>query len=201
MKKILIVILFGFIASCTHNEIPRSKKIVVKGKDYLKEIQEIIDFSTGKNYSKDYCILVDFDRSSSLDRFFLVHIPSKTIMGTYQSQLAHGAGCGSRNGKPRGFSNIPESNCSSLGFALIQEKAYSNWGNHYKYWLKGLSETNSNLRKRVVVLHSLNSIKENSGYITESLGCFALSNYKLDLLDKFIQDNRLSSKLLIYAFK
>ncbi len=167
---------------------------------YKKEVEVVKATLKEGNYNKEYCVLVDFSLHSGKKRMILYDLQNEKIKRTFM--VAHGEGCGQENGKPQSFSNVPNSYCSSEGMAVIGNRDYSNWGINIKYWLKGLDDTNNNMRKRVVVIHSWGGIPEFSIYpfkLVQSQGCFTISNNSLKYLDEFIfrQDNK---KLLFYTF-
>ena len=168
---------------------------------YESEVEMINEELKGSDYNKDYFVLVDFALHSGKKRMFLYDLKTGTVESSFM--VAHGEGCGEENGSPTTFSNIPNSLCSSEGLAVIGKRDYSNWGINIKYWLEGLDDTNNNMRKRVVVIHSWSGIPDFSIYpfqIVQSQGCFTMSNNALTYLDKFIskQENK---RILFYTFK
>lgn len=132
---------------------------------------------------------------------FVVDMERGEIPEGFQGLVAHGSGCGQQDGVPSGFSNVPNSNCSSLGLSVIKRRDYSNWGRNYKYWLKGLDATNDRMMDRVVVLHGWEGIPDQETYpnpIVQSEGCFTVSVDFLDRLDELIQHE--PKKLLLFSF-
>lgn len=173
----------------------------VNGQQYKAQIELVKERMNGSAYNKKYCFLVDFSIHSGKKRMFLYNLETGEVEKSFL--VAHGEGCGEENGTPRAFSNIPNSLCSSEGMAVIGERAYSNYGIHIKYWLQGLDETNSNIRKRVVVIHSWLGIPDFAIYpfkIIQSQGCFTISNASLTYLDEFISKQE-NQRILFYAFK
>jgi hypothetical protein len=84
--------------------------------------------------------------------------------------------------------------------AVIGERAYSSWGKNYKYWLDGLEAANTNMRKRVVVLHAWEHVPDKEIYpksLALSWGCPTVSIQFLDELDKILKEN---DKILLYSF-
>lgn len=207
MKNSLIVLVCVLSVSCNYNssneDNTRSEKIVITGKDYIEEIKYVKKFSKENGYEDKQAFFVDFSRPSNVNRMFLVDLNENIIVGDFQFLVAHGSGCGQTNGVPNGFSNEIGSNCSSLGLSVIEKRDYSNWGVNIKYWLKGLNLTNDNMTKRLVVLHSWEGIPETivKTPITQSQGCFTISNREMELLDDFIQRMNYEGKLLVYAFR
>lgn len=170
-------------------------------KDYSTQISEVERVIKTKGYNNKYAFLIDFSIHSGKNRMFLYNLEKKKV--EKQFLVAHGEGCGSTNGTPDEFSNVVGSNCSSEGLSIINGRDYSNWGVNIKYWLDGLSESNSNLRKRVVVLHSWWGVPDVEIYpirLVESQGCFTISNKSMIYIDNFIK-NQKNKKIVIYSFK
>ncbi len=116
--------------------------------------------------------------------------------------VSHGDKSETKSGYATEFSNVPESNKSSLGYAVINGRAYSQWGIHVKYWLDGISSTNSNMRKRIMVLHSYEMVPEFETYplpIVNSLGCVMVSKTDMKYIDKLIKKQK-NKKILMYIF-
>ena len=165
-------------------------------KDYTEKIKSVKEMAAIHSYNTNYTILVDYSIPSGKNRLFLYNLYTKKIEKSFL--VAHGDGCPNNT-----FSNKVGSNCSSEGIAVINGRDYSNWGINVKYWIDGLDYTNSNLRKRVVVLHSWWGIPNIETYpfsIIESQGCFTVSNNTMRYLDKFIQKQK-NKNILIYSFK
>lgn len=169
-------------------------------KEYKKEV-EYIKSVIGSKYNKDYCILIDFSKHSGNNRMFIYNMKTNSIERSFL--VAHGEGSNQRLGKPTKFSNAPGSFSSSLGISVLEGRDYSSLGINIKYWIKGLEKTNSNLRRRAVVLHSSHYIPNFEVYpfpILQSQGCPTVSDKTMKELDKLIkkQDNK---KIIIYSFK
>lgn len=99
------------------------------------------------------------------------------------------------------FSNVPDSHCSSLGKYKIAERGYSNWGIHINYKLDGLEASNSNARKRVIVLHSWEVISDEEVYpkgTPEGWGCPAVSNNTMRRLDSTLKQADKSVLMWVY---
>lgn len=169
-------------------------------KDYTSEVEYLKKQSVRKDYNDKYGILIDYSISSKYKRLSIVDLKTKEIVKRFH--VAHGKGKGQKRGVPLGFSNVSGSYASSLGLAVIGPRDYSNHGINVKYWLKGLDKTNSNIERRIIVIHSSNWIT-NTDFklfpITQSLGCPTISNTAMRYLDKLIQsqDNK---KILVYTF-
>jgi hypothetical protein len=90
------------------------------------------------------------------------------------------------------FSNKKNSNASSVGFYATGEIYGGKWGRSLR--LDGLSETNSNVRARDVVVHGATYVREGRAKQGRSWGCFALP---LGMKDAVI--SKLAGGALIYA--
>ncbi len=171
------------------------------GYKYKSQIQNLQSKILTSNYNDSYVFLVDFSIPSGKKRMFLYNLHTGELEKSFM--VAHGEGCGQADGTPLSFSNVPNSLCSSEGLAVIGESDYSNYGINIKYWLEGLDDTNNNMRRRVVVIHSWEGIPDFSIYpfkIVQSQGCFTVSNNALSFIDNFISQQE-NKKILLYAFK
>lgn len=115
---------------------------------------------------------------------------------------AHGAGKESTAEVPV-FSNIPDSNYSSLGKYKLGRRSYSNWGIHVHYKMHGLEKTNDNAFKRIIVLHSHTPVPSKEIYPEHmkmgwSQGCPVISNQLMTALDKRLKASREPVLLWIY---
>ena len=175
--------------SCNH-------KKNIDAKNYDTEIKSLFLKAQKENYNTDYVIIVDYSIHSGLERGFIIDKDHKLIKAFL---LAHGSGSGTQNGKPIRFSNVDGSFASSLGLAVLDRRDYSSWGIKVKYWLKGLEESNSNLKSRVVVLHSWEGIPDENIYpreIVESQGCPTVSNNTMREIDALVKQQQ-NKKILI----
>lgn len=167
--------------------------------DYAKEIKNIKTFAKKGDYNKDFAIMIDYSLHSGKKRFFVVDLKNDSIIK--KALVCHGSGKG-QNTKaiPTVFSNVSESNCTSLGMAVMGERAYSSWGKNFKYWIDGLEKKNSNMRKRIVVLHAWEGVPDEEIYpksLATSWGCPTVSVDFLDELDLILKENK---KVLLYSF-
>ena len=127
---------------------------------------------------------VDYSINSRYPRFFVYSIRDKKL---YKYKCAHGKGGANRtphDGKTREVSNVPESHCSSLGVIRTGEHYDSDVvGEAVK--LDGLSDTNSNIRKRGIVLHGGNYVFDNASNTDTSIsgrssGCIVVDDRYID---------------------
>jgi hypothetical protein len=119
---------------------------------------------------------VNYAINSKHPRLFVYSIKDEKL---YRYKCAHGGGGMNKSphdGMCREVSNVPESKCSSLGVMKT--------GHHYvsaqigdAIRLHGLSPTNSNILKRLVVFHGGAYVEGNNGKICgRSLGCIVVDD-------------------------
>ncbi len=148
--------------------------------------------------NRQYVFIVDYALHSGKKRMYVLDISNNKIIK--KMMVAHGKKSETKKGYATEFSNVPESNKSSLGFAIVNQRAYSNWGIHIKYWLDGISPTNSNMRKRIMVLHSYRWVPSYETYpfpIVTSLGCIMVSKKDMYFLDQLIKKQK-NKKILMF---
>ena len=201
MKKatpFLLIILCFFILNC-NSEPP----LIYKNKlsNTVSKNLEALDFCKENNYNTQYCFMVDLGTHSGLNRFYVWDLKNNRALDS--GLVAHGS-C-KQLWKDRlskdNISNVNNSHCSSIGKYEIGERAYSNWGIHIKYWIKGLEETNNNAVSRVVVLHSWEKIDDEEIYpntSVESWGCPAVSDKYMKRLDERLKKTEKPVLLWIY---
>ena len=137
----------------------------LKGFNFMKEM--------GKLENDQVISIVDFSKPSSQKRLFIIDLKNyKVLFNTY---VAHGMQSGKEFANR--FSNVPESNKSSLGFYETMGTYIG--GNGYSLKLQGLEKgINDNANKRDIVMHGAEYVNENlihsQGYIGRSWGCPAV---------------------------
>lgn len=148
------------------------------------------DKNQEKIKNKRYISVIDFSRRSTQARFFIISMSTGEVWAIH---TAHGKGSDKdHDGYAERFSNTSGSNASSLGYYLTAETYFGKHGLSLK--LDGLSHTNSNARRRAVVIHGASYVKESSVIQGRSWGCPAVANH---LRDKVI--GMLKGGSLIYA--
>ncbi|HUH25725.1 MAG TPA: murein L,D-transpeptidase catalytic domain family protein [Flavobacterium sp.] len=162
-----------------------SFKAAYKGYYKLKEEGKI---------TKDLLTIIDFTKSSTERRMWVIDMNKQEIL--YQTVVSHGRKSGKEFAED--FSNIPESNKSSLGFYATAETYFGKHGLSLR--LDGLeSGINDNARMRDIVIHAADYANENlgkdQGYLGRSLGCPALPN---DVAHKIINLIKDESCLFIF---
>ena len=192
--------LFLFILSTLHFSCKDENTTSVKPvKNYSVEIAHVKKFAKQQHYNQDIAFMIDYSLHSGYKRFFVVDLKKGVILK--KGLVCHGGAKGKNNkGIPTVFSNENESHCTTLGMAVVGERAYSNWGKNYKYWLDGLETSNTNMRKRVVVLHAWEGVADEEIYpevLAVSWGCPTVSVKFLDELDVLLKKY---DKVLLYSF-
>jgi hypothetical protein len=129
------------------------------------------DANLSKIANKNYLSVIDFGQHSSKARFWVIEMSSGSVWAMH---VAHGSGSDpNHDGYADRFSNTSGSNASSLGFYRAAE-TYS--GKHgYSLRLDGLSTTNSNARRRAVVIHGASYVSEGNVKQGRSWGCPAVT--------------------------
>jgi hypothetical protein len=139
--------------------------------------------------------IIDFDLPSSKERLWVIDIVEQDL--EYASLVAHGRNSGDLHASK--FSNVPESNMSSLGFYLTGETYTGKHGASLR--LDGMEKgINDNARKRAIVIHAAQyaerSFVQQHGRLGRSLGCPALPDDNYDEIISLIKEK---SCLFIHA--
>jgi len=137
----------------------------MRGFDLLKQ--------TGKLNNDCIISIIDFSKSSGKKRLFIIDLKNYKLL--YNTYVAHGMNSGQEYAKQ--FSNIPESNKSSLGFYETADTYVGH--NGYSLHLVGMEKgINDNASKRDIVIHGADYVSESMintrGYIGRSQGCPAV---------------------------
>jgi len=117
--------------------------------------------------------VIDYSRPSTVRRMWVYDLRSRSLL--FEELVSHGRGSGVT--MATSFSNLPESNRSSLGLYRTAE-TYS--GKHgYSLRLDGLEPgVNDKARERAIVMHAADYVNEaaakKQGYLGRSLGCPAV---------------------------
>lgn len=199
MKLRLITLVLFALISCEKEKTQAQKKQTEK-KSYKTQISKVKAFAEDNNYNKKVAFLIDYSLHSGKNRFFVVDLQQGKIIK--KGLVCHGSCKNGENdnGMATTFSNTPSSYCTTLGMAVIGKRDYSQWGKNYKYWIDGLEKGNSNMRKRVVVLHAWEHVPDEEVYpnpIALSWGCPTVSIKFMDELDVILKENK---KVLLYSF-
>ncbi len=152
----------------------------------LQEAVTFYDANLDKIENQRVMGVIDYKQHNSKERFYIIDMESGRVE-TYLT--AHGKNSDPDfDGYATKFSNVPDSNTTSLGFFLTAETYYGK--NGYSLRLDGLSSTNSKARERAIVIHGADYVTPGSK-IGRSYGCPAVEmRYHKDLIDQ-IKDGSL----------
>ena len=135
--------------------------------------------------------IIDFSAKSTRSRMYVIDIHEGSVTAYH---MAHGRGSDPRDtGYAKVFSNRLGSRKSSLGYYRTAE-TYISPKHGLALRMDGLSSTNSNVRKRAIVVHGATYVLDRDIKQGRSSGCFAVSDA---LHEKVV--NRLKKGSLIYA--
>lgn len=153
-------------------------------------------FMNDHNYNSSLCFLIDMRLHSGKNRFFVYNLEKDSIEAA--GLVTHGSGS-NMNGTGLSFSNIPNSNCTSLGKYKIGKSYTGKFGLAYK--LYGLDNSNNRAYDRFVVLHSHDCVPTEEIAplsICESWGCPTVAPAFLQKLKGYIDVSPRPLLLWIY---
>lgn len=164
-----------------------------------QKVTEAEQYVIANNFNDEYCFMVDMSIPSGKRRFFVYNM--KTDAVEFTSMVSHGSGSYRPNCNDQLiFSNMPNSNATSIGKYKIGNSYFGTYGLSYK--LFGLDSTNSNAYARAIVLHSDSYVPERETYprhIYESAGCPIVSPTFLSVLtEKYLRNSKKPVLLWVY---
>ena len=144
--------------------------------------------------AKGILTLIDFRRSANEKRLWVINLKHKKLL--YHSLTAHGRNSG--DAFARSFSNVPNSNQSSLGFFVTGKTYIGKHGISLK--LHGVEKgINDKAEARAIVMHGANYVSESYikkyGRLGRSFGCPAVP---MDLHKQIIPEIANGTCLYIY---
>lgn len=151
-----------------------------------------LEFCKKHNLNTDYCIFVDFSKHAGKKRYVIYNLNTREV--EYSSVCANGL---NRNE----FSNKEGSHLSSLGKYKVTPIVGKMGIGEECIILDGLDSTNSNARKRQILIHSYKDVYYNPGtypfnffYKNLSWGCF--------IIDKraFKTTKKMTKPVLLWAY-
>jgi len=165
----------------------------------LKEKTAGLDeYVKANNFNAEYCFLVDMSIPSGKNRFFVYNIKKGAV--ELSSLVSHGKGSYKKGCNDiLTFSNMPNSNATSVGRYKIGNPYYGTYGLSYK--LYGLDSTNNKAFERAIVLHSDSYVPESEIYpypLYQSAGCPVVSPSILPVLGKYIKTSDKPILLWVY---
>ena len=181
-------------------EPPSAEDIARANPQLSRRVSQAIEHVLRQPSDHPRAAVLDFSVQSAEPRFYVVERASGRVLQTFR--VAHGQGSeGSRqDGRAEVFSNVPNSNASSLGLYRTAETYVSEAFPGLAMRMDGLSPTNSNARSRFIVIHAAQYMEPEAGEGKPagrpglSDGCFAFSNVDRDAVVSSLQGGA-----LIYA--
>ena len=157
-----------------------------------ERVTEALDFCKKHNRNTEYCVFVDFSKHAGKKRYVLYNLSNRKA--EYSSVCANGL-------KRNEYSNIEGSHLSSLGkYKVTPDVGKMRIGEECLI-LEGLEFTNSNARKREILIHSHKSVYYNPGtypfnifHKNLSWGCFVIDKRA------FRKTKRISKPMLLWAY-
>ena len=146
-------------------------------------VQGVEGFNKIDKKEKNILTIVDFSLPSTEERMYVLDLEKKELL--FKSYVSHGKNTGDLYAE--NFSNVAESNKSSLGF-FMTEAPYKG-SNGYSLRLKGLEAgINSNALSRNIVVHGADYAEpdfiEKYGFLGRSEGCPAIpTTISRDVID------------------
>lgn len=149
--------------------------------DLLEEAVLYFDKNMSRFPNQTHITVIDFKPRSDKHRFFVIDMNTGEVV---KYRTTHGIGSDkNKNGYAERFGNVPNSGASSLGFIRTAEVYSGKFKRSVR--LDGLSSTNSNVRKRAIVLHGWDNAHEKPVIQGLSWGCPALDwEVKDSVIDK-----------------
>lgn len=161
-------------------------------RDLREQAIEALDRHAWSIPHRDRIYIVNFTQHSAQPRLFELDVVSGEAR---MFHTAHGVGSDPfHSGYAHGFSNIVDSNASSLG---VYRTAGQGWGMRHgdNVLLDGLEDTNNAARDRAIIVHSADYCEpewlEREGKLGRSFGCFATSVASLQFLRPRMDEGRL----------
>nr|WP_294929197.1 murein L,D-transpeptidase catalytic domain family protein [uncultured Flavobacterium sp.] len=192
---ILVVILSGLFISAKPYFKDEPNSLEIERINFrIDEMKSMLNVNS--KYNSKIAFFIDMRIPSGKNRFFVYDLQNNKILD--QGLVAHG--CGSETGikGELKFSNVPNSNSTSLGRYSIGNNYNGIFGKAYR--LFGLDETNSNAFKRAIVLHHYSAVpyEEQDHYISRSHGCPMVNEQFFKRIEKIIDSSKSNILLDIY---
>ena len=147
-------------------------------------------------FNEEICFLIDMKIPPGKNRFFVYDYNKDSVVD--KGLVTHGGGSQTASDKLR-FSNVPNSNATSIGKYKIGNEYTGKFGTAFK--LYGLDKTNSAAFKRFVVLHAHRCVPDEEVFpapICTSLGCPTVAPAFLSKLKAYIINSE--KPILLWIF-
>lgn len=206
MKKVLIVLVLlataywssGLLNLKSTKANPKATKVIEeKAKRIQEHVTKAKDFlNKNPNYNPDVVFLADMKIMSGKNRLFIYDLKKNEVID--QGLVAHGYGSETGVENELKFSNLNNSNATSLGNYSIGESYEGKFGKSYK--LYGLDATNSNAFSRYIVLHKYSKMPydEQLSPVCNSLGCPMVNEIYFKRIEKIVDASEKKILLDIY---
>lgn len=160
----------------------------------IKALQKFLE--KNPKYNNEVVFLADLKIMSGKNRFFVYDLKQNKV--TDQGLMAHGSGSETGIEGKLYFSNIPNSNTTSLGKYAIGHHYVGKFGKAYK--LYGLDKTNDKAFERFIVLHYYDKVpyEQQLEPICNSLGCPMVNEKFFNRLEKILDNSEKKILLNIY---
>ena len=158
---------------------------------FRRRAAEAVEYSRRHGYNDRVVLLWDLSLHSGRRRFVVWDVERDCMLHAFVA--SHGSGS-KRRRVPSIYakvSNEDGSHRSSEGFALVAERYEGRYGVAYR--LDGLQESNSEMRKRCIVLHGWSYTPSFPIWplpVVGSWGCPVLSRRAMRLIDDILQRNQ-----------
>ena len=179
---------FGAPASMSDlNEFDHLDPLGVIPRKLLGEAVEYFKTHRGKFTNTAVISVLDYAQRSTEPRFHVVDMRTGAVTSL---RMSNGKGSEPvHNGFAKKFGNVPGQNMSSLGFVRTAETYQGKHGLSLR--LDGLSTTNSNMRRRAVVVHGAAYVSDKPVVQGRSEGCPAVPMHQKDKLINTIKGGSL----------
>ena len=189
MKKILIIVLtltvLAIVGLLTYN-------LLYTPDISNKRVTEALKFCKNNKLNTNYCVFVDFSKHAGKKRYVIYNLNTRKV--AYISVCANGL---NRNE----FSNKEGSHLSSLGKYKVTSIVGKMGIGEECLILEGLEATNSNARKRQILIHSYKDVYYNPGTFPFNVfgknlshGCFVIDKRA------FNKTKKISKPMLLWAY-
>lgn len=160
----------------------------------IKMLQQFLE--KNPKYNNQLVFVADLKIMSGKNRFFVYDLKENKIAD--QGLMSHGSGSETSIEGKLHFSNIPNSNTTSLGMYAIGKDYVGKFGKAYK--LFGLDKTNDKAFERFIVLHHYEKVpyEEQDSPICNSLGCPMVNEIFFGRLEKLIDASE--KPILLYLY-
>ena len=175
----------------------------IPGNSYYEDLEfragKALKYAQRRGLNENYCLFLDYGIPSGKPRLFVWSFSEGRVV--YSGYAMHGPGKGSTDETPV-FSNVPGSNCSSLGrFEVTRKRGRRNKTGFY---LKGLEFSNSSAYSRGIMIHSSKWVDRNRWrrYIPlnekSCLGCVTVSTRDMAYINRLVGKEQ--GNLLLWSY-